>query len=128
MDDGVELIIFEVNQQVIAEPDTKEMVIDEPQDALDLMASASYQGASSVILYETNLNPAFFDLRSGLAGEVMLKFTNYRMKLAVIGEFEKYRSKSLQAFIGESNRGNQFFFVPDREAAIQKLRKSTTTG
>jgi len=123
MDDGVELIIFDVKQQVIAEPDTKQMVIDEPQDALDLMANASYQGAGSVILYETNLNPAFFDLRSGLAGEVMLKFTNYRMKLAVIGEFEKYQSKSLQALIAESNRGNQFFFVPDREAAIHKLVK-----
>jgi len=123
MDDGVELIIFEVNRQVIAEPDTKLMVIDEPQDALDLMANSSYQGAGSIILYETNLNPAFFDLRSGLAGEVMLKFTNYRMKLAVIGEFEKYQSKSLQALIAESNRGNQFFFVPDREAAIHKLVK-----
>ncbi len=121
MDDGVELIIFEVNRQVIAEPDTKQMVIDEPQDALDLMANASYQGAGSVILYETSLNPAFFDLRSGLAGEVMLKFTNYRMKLAVIGEFKKYQSKSLQAFIAESNRGNQFYFVPDRETAIAKL-------
>jgi len=123
MDDGVELIIFDVKQQVIAEPDTKQMVIDEPQDALDLMANASYQGAGSVILYETNLNPAFFDLRSGLAGEVMLRFTNYRMKLAVIGDFEKYQSKSLQALIAESNRGNQFFFVPDREAAIHKLVK-----
>ncbi len=99
MDDGMELIIFEVNQETIAEPDTKQMVIDEPQDALDLTANASYQGAASVILYETNLNASFFDLRSGLAGEVMLKFTNYRMKLAVIGEFEKYQSKSLQAFI-----------------------------
>lgn len=121
MDDGVELIFFEVNQQVIAEPDTKQMVIDVPQDALDLMANASYQGASSIIVHETNLNPAFFDLRSGLAGEVMLKFTNYRMKLAVIGEFEKYQSNSLQAFIRESNKGNLAFFVPDQETAIAKL-------
>ena len=123
MNDEMELIIVEVNQQTIAEPNTERLVIDEPQDALDLMANASYQGAGSIILYETNLNPAFFDLRSGLAGEVMLKFTNYRMKLAVIGEFEKYQSKSLQALIRESNRGKQFFFVPDRETAIVKLTK-----
>jgi len=43
------------------------------------------------------------------------------MKLAVIGTFEKYQSKSLQAFIRESSRGRQFFFVPDRETAIAKL-------
>jgi hypothetical protein len=121
MNNDMALILFEASQQTIAEPDTERLVIDDPQDALDLMANASYQGASSVILYETNLNPAFFDLRSGLAGEIMLKFTNYWMKLAVIGEFEKYPSKSLQAFIAESNRGKQFFFVPDRGTALQKL-------
>ena len=73
MNDRMELIIVEVNQQFIAEPDTRRIVIDGPQDALDLMANASYQGAGNIILYETNLNPAFFDLRSGLAGEVMLE-------------------------------------------------------
>ena len=121
--DKMELKIFEVNQQKIAEIESKQLVINDERDALDIMADASYQEAMSVILYETNLNPAFFELQTGLAGEILLKFTNYRMKLAVIGEFEKYKSNSLQAFMSESNKGNQIFFVPDRESAIVRLSR-----
>lgn len=117
----MKLKIFEVNQQKIAAIESKQLVINDERDALDIMADASYQGAMSVILYETNLNPAFFELQTGLAGEILLKFTNYRMKLAVVGTFDTYQSNSLQAFILESNRGKQFFFVSDRETAIIKL-------
>lgn len=121
--DEMELKIFEVDQQKIAEIESRQLVIHDVQVALDIMADASYLEASSLILYETNLNPAFFELRTGFAGEVLLKFTNYRMKLAVIGEFEKYKSNSLQAFMSESNKGNQIFFVPDRETAIVRLSR-----
>lgn len=121
--DEMELKIFEVDQQKIAEIESRQLVIHDERDALDIMADASYHGASSLILYETNLNPAFFELRTGFAGEILLKFTNYRMKLAVIGEFEKYKSNSLQAFMSESNKGNQIFFVPDRETAIVRLSR-----
>jgi hypothetical protein len=34
-------------------------------------------GAEGLILTEGDLAPAFFDLRSGLAGELFQKFTNY---------------------------------------------------
>jgi len=44
------------------------------------------------------------------------------MKLAIVGDFSKYQSKSLQEFIGESNRGNRVFFVSNIEEAILKLR------
>ena len=115
------LNIIEVDQQKIAEIDSDQFVIDEVQDALDIMVEASYHEANSLILYETNLNPAFFELRTKFAGEILLKFTNYRMKLAVVGAFDRYQSNSLQAFIRESNRGKQFFFVSDRETALKSL-------
>jgi hypothetical protein len=117
----MELNIFEVKKHIIAEIKSEEIVINDTQDVLDVMANASYQGARSIILYEEHLRPEFFELRTGLAGEILQKFSNYRMKLAIIGAFEKYKSKSLKAFIGESNRGNQIFFVPDRDAAIAKI-------
>ena len=43
------------------------------------------------------------------------------VKLAIIGEFEKYKSESLKAFIRESNQGKQVFFVSDRDTAIAKI-------
>ena len=117
----MELNIFEVKSHKIAEIKSEEIVINDTQDALDIMANAACQGARSLIINEMNLRPEFFELRTKVAGEILLKFSNYRMKLAIIGEFEKYKSKSLKAFIGESNRGNQVFFVPDRNTAITRI-------
>ena len=90
-------------------------------DILDFMASAYYEGAEGFILYEEQLPAAFFDLRTGFAGEMLQKFANYHLKLAIVGEFEKYDSKSFQAFIRECNRGKQVFFCPDRESALDQL-------
>jgi len=65
--------------------------------------------------------PGFFDLRSGLAGEILQKFTTYRMKLVIIGDFSQYTSKSLQDFIYESNKGNHILFVSNEEEAVAKF-------
>lgn len=113
--------IIEAKGRKVAEVPPGGPVIDTVQDALDLIANAQYRGASHVILHESGLTPAFFDLTTGLAGEVLQKFTNYRMGLAVVGDFDKFGSASLQALIAEANRGAQVAFVPDREAALAKI-------
>ena len=96
-------------------------MINSVQDATDLLGNADYQGASKIIMKETNLDPQFFNLRTGLAGEILQKISNYHMKLAIVGEFEKYNSNALNAFIIECNRGNHIFFVPDIESAMKKF-------
>jgi uncharacterized protein DUF4180 len=37
-----------------------------------------------LIVRESDLCPEFFDLRTGLAGELLQKFVNYRARLAII--------------------------------------------
>jgi hypothetical protein len=41
-------------------------------------------GAGGLILTESDLAPEFFDLKTGLAGELFQKFTNYQLRLALI--------------------------------------------
>ena len=41
-------------------------------------------GAEGLILTESDLAPEFFDLRSGLAGELFQKFTNYKVRVAIV--------------------------------------------
>ncbi len=53
----------------------------------------------------------FFILSSGLAGDVLQKFVNYRFRIAVYCDFSKYASKPLKDFIRESNRGKDVFFT-----------------
>lgn len=49
--------------------------------------------------------------------------TNYRLRLAIVGDFTSVNSNSLRAFIAESNRGTQNFFVATEEEAIKKLSR-----
>lgn len=41
-------------------------------------------GTSGLILAENDLAQEFFDLRSGLAGELFQKFTNYGLRVAIV--------------------------------------------
>ncbi len=116
------LNITRVGQETVAEVEAEEPVVRTPGDALELLATAQYQHeATCLMLREGHLTPEFFDLKTGLAGDVLQKYTNYKMKLVVIGDFGSVTSRSLQAFILESNRGRQVAFVPDRAAALAHI-------
>jgi hypothetical protein len=41
-------------------------------------------GADGLILTEKDLAPEFFDLRTGLAGELFQKFINYQIRVAIV--------------------------------------------
>jgi len=92
------------------------------QDILDVMVNAQYSNnCRGLVIYGESLGEAFFDLRSGFAGEVLQKFSNYNMKLAVIGDFSQCQSQSLRDFMGECNRGNRVFFKPSLQAGLEAL-------
>ena len=113
--------ITQINGAHIAEVKSAEVLIREPQDALDLMASCGYMGSAKIIIHEINLTPGFFDLKSGIAGEILQKFSNYGVHLSIIGDFSKYPGKSLKDFIFESNKAGRINFVASREEAIDRL-------
>ena len=85
------------------------VLVSTPAEALDLIANAQ---SDALVLHAHNFEPDFFDLSTRKLGEVLLKFTNYRVRLAVIGDFDQYPSKSLSGFIHESNRHGEYLFVP----------------
>ncbi len=103
---------------------SKEDRMDSVQDALDLMVTAMYEGCSALMVPKEALPETFFQLRTGFAGEVLQKFSNYKMKLAIIGDFGGYQSKSLKDFIYECNKGKQVFFKATREEAIEALERA----
>ena len=110
-----------INNKTIAELTDKNFIINEVQDALDLMADLGSQGYDRMIICERNLAKDFFDLKTGLVGEILQKFSNYKVKLAIVGDFSKYTSKNLRDFIRESNRGKMIFFAEDLQSALLRL-------
>lgn len=117
----MEIQYTQFEDQSFAELTSDGLVIGDAQDALDLLANCAYNGATKIIVREEHLSPSFFDLRSGLAGEVLQKFSNYRCQLAIVGDFGRYESKSLRDFIYESNKGGRICFVGSVEEAKDKL-------
>jgi hypothetical protein len=107
----------------LAEIQSGEIIIRETQDALDLMAECNALDAQGMILHKHQLVAEFFDLKTGLAGDILQKFSTYRMKLAIVGDFSGITSKSLQDFIRESNRHGQVCFVSSEEEAVVVLGK-----
>lgn len=103
------------------------IVIKDLQTALDLMMNAKYgDDYEAVVINKEAVSEDFFRLSSGLAGEILQKFVNYNMKLAVYGDYSKYTSKPLKDFILESNNGKHFFFVESQEEAIRRYNDDIT--
>lgn len=101
----------------------KSLQIVTVQDMLDLIVSASYGDCDGLIVHKENLTDDFFNLKTGLAGEMLQKCSNYHAKFAVIGDFAQIQSKSLRDFIYECNNGNLVFFKSSLDEAMAALSK-----
>lgn len=105
----------------IAEVEPGSGLITSPGDMLDIIADAGYHDCTRLIIHEMSLHRDFYHLNTGLAGEILQKFSNYRVKLAIVGDFTNIKSKSLGDFIRESNCGRTVNFVNSVEEAVKRL-------
>jgi predicted kinase len=92
--------------------------------ARDLILAAGRAGADWVCVPVARVADDFFSLRTGVAGEIVQKFVNYRMPLAIVGDIAPRvaASTALDGFVYESNRGRQLWFVPTMAAFEEKLK------
>ena len=107
-------------QVMVCDPDGPLIATEE--DALGLIG-AVFLGAQVVAVPADRLDPSFFSLGTRFAGEIMQKFVNYRLRLAVIGDISQHveRSEALRALVHESNRSDHVWFVADLDALDAKL-------
>jgi hypothetical protein len=91
---------------------------------LDVIAAALDRGADLVLLPSRRLPEDFFVLRTRLAGEVVQKFANYRLRLAILGDISRHTAASpaLRDFVAEANRGRHLWFVATRDELDERLR------
>jgi len=105
----------------IAEVISEEIIIKDAADGLDLLGNLYYQGFDKVIIHKQNITPDFFDLKNGIAGEILQKFSNYRIGLSIVGDFSTFESKSIKDFIYESNKSKHINFLSSTAEALQKF-------
>lgn len=99
--------------------------ISNAREAMDMMFSAKWEtNCERIAIGKENLCEEFFILSTGLAGEILQKFINYHMKVAIFGDFSRYTSKPLHDFIYECNNGRDVFFVASKEEAVARLAQA----
>ncbi|MWV58525.1 DUF4180 domain-containing protein [Rathayibacter sp. VKM Ac-2754] len=98
------------------------------EDALALVAETYGGDVETIVVPVGRLDPEFFRLRSGIAGEFVQKLVNYRKRLVIVGDITEQVSTSsaLHDFVVESNRGDHLWFVPALDALDARLGDSAT--
>jgi hypothetical protein len=96
------------------------------RDAVDVISDASEHRPAIIAIPVARLGDGFFDLRTRIAGEIAQKFAMYGARVAIVGDVSDKiaASKSFAAFVAESNRGLDLWFVE----SLQELRDRLKTG
>lgn len=78
--------------------------------------------AQAVLLYAANLPVAFFDISSGVAGHILQKLRNYRIRFAlVVPPGSTSTSTRFAELVADEQRGREFGIFADRAAALAWL-------
>ncbi|HEX9950404.1 MAG TPA: DUF4180 domain-containing protein [Rubricoccaceae bacterium] len=94
-----------------------------PFDPNALVTACIEAGAPALLADVGALSPAFFDLSSGVAGDVLRRLTLYGVAMAaVVSDLSKH-SASFQAFAVEANRGTAFRSFGTRAEAVLWLEE-----
>ncbi|MCW3117520.1 MAG: hypothetical protein JWM28_1602 [Chitinophagaceae bacterium] len=114
-------IITYISQQIkIAEVISDDIVIQASKGSLDSLGNI-YQDFNKIIIHDRNITPEFFNLKNEIVAEMLQRFSHYRVRLAIIGDFKKFPGKSTAEFIYESNKRKVVNFVSPQPEAIKPL-------
>jgi PadR family transcriptional regulator AphA len=97
------------------------MLIASEDDALELVAYCGESGTQHLLVHAENLPAEFFDLHSRLAGNILLKLSNYRIILAAVIPTEKIGTGRFSEMVLETNRGREFRVFNNRDDAVKWL-------
>jgi hypothetical protein len=97
--------------------------ISSNEDTSDLIGNAWADDASIIAVPVARLDPSFFDLASGVLGDVTQKVVNYRLRLVVIGDISAAiaASRPFADYVRETNRGEHIWFLDDEAALAERL-------
>ena len=95
------------------------------KNALEMVAICGEIGTDRLLFSSANLTDEFYNLRTGLAGEVLQKLTNYFIKAAIVIPSDLIPPGHFSELVYELNQGWQFRFFETQEAAVHWLAALT---
>jgi hypothetical protein len=95
-------------------------------DAVELVGKSFEDRATVVVVPVECLDGDFFRLSTRIAGELIQKFVQYRRRFVIVGDISRHlaESSALRAFVAESNRGMEVWFLATLEELKQRLARA----
>ena len=95
-------------------------------DAVELIGKTFENRATLIVIPVECLDDEFFQLKTRIAGELIQKFVQYRRRLVIVGDISRHlaESSALRAFVNESNRGKEVWFLASLDDLEQRLART----
>jgi hypothetical protein len=125
MTDGAGATLHELQGCRILEYPVEGSPLGNASSSLEIISAAHSQQAELVAIPVERLGNEFFQLRNGIAGEMLQKFVTYHLRIAIVGDITPLSaaSKALHGFVVECNRGSTVWFVRSLEELKNRLRQ-----
>lgn len=119
--------ISEIRGWTVATCDPDGPTIISEADALDIIGSTGWQHADLVVIPAQRFDDSFFTLSTGVAGDIIQKFVNYQLPLAIVGDISAHlaASSALRAFVTESNSGRHVWFLAEPGELNERLSQKS---
>ncbi len=112
----------QISNKKIAEVTSEKIIINSVKDGQEFLGNLYYQNFDNIIINKKHITEDFFELRNGIAGEILQKLSNLRVQLIIVGDFSECK-KIFHDFIYESNKGKLINFVSTSSEALKMLSK-----
>jgi PadR family transcriptional regulator AphA len=97
------------------------ILLSNEADAIELLELCGNNGVRRILLVADNLAESFFDLRTCVAGNVLQKFSTYRIRAAAVIARERVGDGRFGEMAFEAAHGGDFRVFDDRESAVRWL-------
>ena len=98
---------------------SEQVLLTTEDDIMDLLVKIGEYEVDKVLLYHYQLDPAFFDLKSGLLGVLLQKCVTYRIQLAIVIPYETITDDRIKELIYEANQRHQYRFYNQKDEALE---------
>jgi hypothetical protein len=95
-----------------------------PLDPMAALIHCIENGTGALLFDRGTLPAAFFDLSTGVAGELAQKLVNYGIRMAAVVPDLSACSPRFRDFARETNAGRQLRFFPTRQEALAWLESA----
>ena len=92
-------------------------LLESEREALELIEGCIEHHTDRVMVFAANLPKEFYDLKTGVAGGILQKFAQYRVRIAAILTAELVGNGRFSEMVLEANRGSHFRVFYEREKA-----------